>query len=38
MINAEKKYGTFMESLKGNSTRRKPRTVIKDEIQIPGEV
>ena len=36
--NAENIYGPYMESLKGKSTRSKPRPVIKDEIQILSEI
>ena len=34
--NAEKTYGLSMSTLKGNTTRGKPRPVIKDYIQIPS--
>ena len=35
--NAEIIYGPSMASLKVKSTRSKPRTAIKDDIQIPSE-
>ena len=38
IINAENMYGMLMESLKGNSTRSKPRPVTKYNIQIPSEI
>ena len=36
--NDENIYGPSMASLKGNSTRRKPRPVIKGVIKIPSEI
>ena len=38
IINDEKIYGTLMAILKGNSTRIKPRPVIKDDIKIPRKI
>ena len=37
IINSDKIYGPSMASLKVKSTRSKPRTAIKDDIQIPSE-
>ena len=36
--NAEKIFGRSMASLKGKSTRSKPKPVIRDDIQIPEEI
>ena len=38
IINAEKIYGPSMESIKGKSTRIKPRPIIKDDIKITSEI
>ena len=38
MINSGIIYGTSMESIKGNSTRSKPRPVINDDINTPIDI
>ena len=36
--NAEKIFGPALSTLKGKSTRRSPRPVIRDEIELPDEI
>ena len=38
IINYEKIYGPSIASLKGKPTRRKPRTLIRDEVKITSKI